>query len=100
MMLTRRRFLGSSGAGVLAFSAGCLPPAFQQLVYGAEVPPDALQQEARLKGVKNRLLGYPINMNTPSEEFFAWRAELLEAGIDHFAFNNGRHHIQRCRRQY
>ena len=88
MMLTRRRFLGSGGAGVLAISAGCLPSAFQQLVYGAEVPPDALQQKARLKGVKDRLLGYPINMNTPSEEFFAWRAELLEAGIDHFAFNN------------
>jgi histidine decarboxylase len=34
------------------------------------------------------VLGYPINMNEPPDEFFAWRAELLRAGIGGFAFNN------------
>jgi len=87
-MLTRRRFLGFSGAGMLALSAGCRPPGFQQRAYGAELSGDALQQQARLKRVKDRLLGYPINMNTPPEEFFAWRKELFRAGIDAFAFNN------------
>ena len=27
-------------------------------------------------------------MNDPADEFFAWRSELLKAGIDEFAFNN------------
>ncbi|MBT6157176.1 MAG: aminotransferase class V-fold PLP-dependent enzyme [Planctomycetaceae bacterium] len=87
-MVTRRRFLGFSGVGLLAISTGCHPPDLQQSVYGADVSDDALQQKARLKRLKNRLLGYPVNMNTPSEDFFAWRKELFEAGIDAFAFNN------------
>lgn len=87
-MLTRRRFLGFSGMGALALSAGCQPPGFQQSVYGADVSANALQQRGRLKRWKNRLLGYPINMNTPPEEFFQWRTELFKAGIDAFAFNN------------
>ncbi len=87
-MLTRRGFLGFSGMGLLAVSAGCQPPGLQQAVYGADVSADALQQRVKLKRWKNRLLGYPINMNTPPEEFFDWRAELFKAGIDAFAFNN------------
>jgi glutamate/tyrosine decarboxylase-like PLP-dependent enzyme len=87
-MLTRRRFLGYGGVGMLAFSRGCQPSIFQQSVYGAEVSADGLQDKARLKHVKNRMLGYPINMNTPPTEFFAWRKELFEAGIDAFAYNN------------
>jgi histidine decarboxylase len=87
-MLTRRRFLGSSGIGMLALSTGCQPPTLQQPLYGATISADALQQKVKLKRLKNRLLGYPVNMNTPSEEFFAWRAELFKAGIDAFAFNN------------
>lgn len=87
-MLTRRRFLGYGGIGMLTLSTGCQPPTFQQAVYGADVAPDALQHKATLIRVKNRLLGYPINMNTPPEEFFAWRKQLFEAGIDVFAYNN------------
>ena len=87
-MLTRRRFLGSSGIGMLALSTGCRLPTFQQSAYGVEVSTGALQQKSRLKRLKNRLLGYPVNMNTPPEEFFAWRKELFKAGIDEFAFNN------------
>lgn len=37
---------------------------------------------------RNRLLGYPINMTTPPEEFFAWRNELAAAGFNQFSFNN------------
>jgi glutamate/tyrosine decarboxylase-like PLP-dependent enzyme len=87
-MLTRRRFLGSSGIGMLALSTGCQLPAFQQSAYGAKVSAGALQQKSRLKRLKNRLLGFPVNMNTPPEDFFAWRKELFKAGIDEFAFNN------------
>jgi histidine decarboxylase len=87
-MFTRRGFLGFSGVGMLTISTGCQPPGFQQLVHAAGGSGDALQQQARLKRLKNCLLGYPINMNTPAEEFFAWRKELFKAGIDAFAFNN------------
>ena len=87
-MLTRRGFLGFGGIGALAISAGCQPPGLQQAVYGADIAVDSLQQRVELKRWKNRLLGYPINMNTPPEEFFDWRAELSKAGIDVFAFNN------------
>jgi histidine decarboxylase len=87
-MLTRRRFLGFAGIGTLALSAGCQPPGFQQSVYGADVLADTLRQKARRREQKSRLLGYPINMNVPSEEFYTWRKELFKAGINAFAFNN------------
>ncbi len=89
-MLSRRGFLGYGGVGLLTISAGCQPPALQRSAYGDDFPTltHNLAQKLRLKHLKNRLLGYPINMNTPSEEFFAWRSELLQAGIDEFAFNN------------
>lgn len=87
-MLSRRLFLGSSSLGALALSTGCPSPTVLCAAYGVEVPSDVLQQKARLKGLKDRLLGYPINMNTPSDGFFAWRAELLKSGINSFAYNN------------
>ena len=34
------------------------------------------------------MLGYPINMTTPPDEFFAWRNELAAVGFNQFAFNN------------
>lgn len=43
---------------------------------------------AGLPEQKNLMLGYPINMVTPPEEFFAWRRELARVGLDQFAFNN------------
>lgn len=87
-MLTRRRFLGGAGLGMLAVSGGCIPPGFRQPVYGADIGAEGLQALARQRRWKNRLLGYPINMNTPPEEFFAWREQLFQAGIGAFAFNN------------
>lgn len=87
-MLTRRCFLGYSGIGMLTLSTGCQPPTFEQPVYGADLSADSLQHKATLIRVKNRLLGYPINMNTPPDEFFSWRKQLFAAGIDAFAFNN------------
>ncbi len=89
-MLTRRGFLGLSGVGVLTLSTGCQPPALLPSAYGDDLstPALGLAQKARLKHLKDHLLGYPINMNTPSDEFFAWRSELFKAGIDAFAFNN------------
>jgi len=87
-MLSRRRFLGLGGLGMLALSSGCQPPGFPRSAYGADVSTSALRQKVRQRRLKNRVLGYPINMNDPSEEFFAWRAELFKAGIDAFAFNN------------
>lgn len=84
-MLTRRRFLESGGLGMLTFSVGCHLPAF---VLGGEISAATLRDRVELKRLKDRVLGYPINMNTPSEEFFAWRNKLLRAGIDAFAFNN------------
>jgi len=87
-MLTRRRFLGYGGMGMLTLSTGCQTAIFQESVYGADILADALQHKARLMRVKNRLLGYPINMNTPPDEFFAWRRQLFEDGIGAFAYNN------------
>ena len=87
-MLSRRRFLGSSGLGMLSIPAGCCLPAFQQLVRGEDVAGDMLDQLAGRRRFKDRMLGYPVNMNEPSAEFFAWREKLHDAGIDRFSFNN------------
>ncbi len=93
VMLTRRRFLGFSGIGMLTLAGGCQPASLAPSAYGEDLSTgtlqhDALQRLAQRKPLKNRLLGYPINMNTPAEEFFRWRAKLFATGIDEFAFNN------------
>jgi histidine decarboxylase len=89
-MLTRRGFFGFSGIGVLTLSAGCTPPAWQQSASADELSSSAtgLARKAHLQRSKNYLLGYPINMNTPADGFFRWRAELQKVGLDTFAFNN------------
>jgi glutamate/tyrosine decarboxylase-like PLP-dependent enzyme len=87
-MVTRRNFLRSSGLGMLAFSSLCQPPMFQPSALATDFPLDALQQKIRRKHLKDLMLGYPVNMNTPADAFFAWRRELFEAGIDMFAYNN------------
>lgn len=87
-MVSRRRFLGSTGLGMLACSTGFQLTKFQRSAEAFEAPMDRIQQKAQLKCQKHRLLGYPINMNTPSDEFFMWRRELCKAGIDCFSFNN------------
>jgi glutamate/tyrosine decarboxylase-like PLP-dependent enzyme len=91
MMLTRRRFLSYGGAGTVAIAAGCRPANLNlwrdrnETATANEPAPAELKKIAELK--KN-LLGYPINMNTPPEAFFAWRKQLNEAGIGMFSFNN------------
>ena len=87
-MLSRRQFLGSSSVGTLAAVGGCLPPLLQSAAPGAEWQDDGLQNLARQKASKDRVLGYPINMNRPPESFFEWRSELFNAGVGEFAFNN------------
>ena len=89
-MVTRREFLSISGLGLLAVSAGCQPPGISDSLYADDLPTGApsLRRLVRIKPLKNRMLGYPINMNRPPEEFFAWRSELLESGVGTFAFNN------------
>jgi len=81
-VVTRRLFLGSAGAGAAVLADLCKPPAWAQAAGGG------LAEKARLKPLKRRVLGYPINMNTPSDDFFAWRHELFDVGVNAFAFNN------------
>ena len=90
-MLTRRRFLGYGGAGVLALTAGCRPQNINGLLNQEAASSNlnlSLADRKKLKKLKNLLLGYPINMNTPSEDFFAWRQQLLDVGVGTFAYNN------------
>lgn len=90
-MLTRRRFLSYGGTGILAISTGCRPQHFNDWFNQETVASNAnvsLADKARLAKLKNLFLGYPLNMNTPSPEFFAWRQQLLESGIGTFAYNN------------
>jgi glutamate/tyrosine decarboxylase-like PLP-dependent enzyme len=90
-MLTRRRFLSYSGAGILAVTAGCRPANLNWLPNQEETSSNinlSLADKAKLTKLKNLLLGYPINMNTPPEEFFVWRQQLLNVGIGTFAYNN------------
>lgn len=89
-MLTRRRFLGYGAAGLLAASSGGCKP-HHLLLSQNEVEAQSvlsLTDKAKLATQKNRLLGYPVNMNTPPEEFFDWRRQLLDAGIGAFPYNN------------
>ena len=48
----------------------------------------AMGAQGSVQHRKHHLLGYPINMNRPPDEFFDWRSELLKVGINGFAFNN------------
>lgn len=91
-MLTRRRFLGYGAAGFLALGGGGCRP--QNLEWLLDQPKQAatlnrsLAEKSEHAKLKNRLLGYPINMAYPPEEFFQWRKELNDAGIGQFAYNN------------
>lgn len=90
-MLTRRRFLGQTALGMLALAGGCTPAAVVRLRdAGPIVRADtaALSAKASRIGLRDRVLGYPINMSMPSEDFVAWRRQLAGAGIGQFAYNN------------
>ena len=71
-MVSRRRFLGAGGFGMLALSAGLQSTAPLDSALGQDLSADKLQRKAMLKPLKDRLLGYPINMNDPPEDFFRW----------------------------
>lgn len=90
-MLTRRRFLGYGAAGLVAASVGCRPQNDARFSESSQFTTDAspsLADREKDARFKNRFLGYPVNMNTPPEAFFAWRRHLAGAGIDVFAYNN------------
>lgn len=90
-MLTRRRFLGYSVAGMISAAAGCQPTNIKQ-ISDQKVSPfkssPLLDGKADLVDQKSLFLGYPLNMNTPPEAFFAWRKQLEAVGIGDFGFNN------------
>jgi histidine decarboxylase len=89
-MWSRRGFLESAGLGLAAAagaargvgagrsSAAAADAAMEHIVAG----------QGRLRAAKRRMLGFPINMNAPPAEFFAWRRQLCAAGVNAFAYNN------------
>ena len=90
-MQTRHRFLGSSDTSISSVSANCKPHDQNWFLNQEKTPSNtelSLATKARLGNQKNLFLGYPINMNTPVEEFFTWRRQLHKAGIGSLAFNN------------
>jgi glutamate/tyrosine decarboxylase-like PLP-dependent enzyme len=89
MLMNRRQFLSISGA--TACMAACSPQALatQTLTRAPQQnAATALKAMRHLSQQRSRLLGYPINMTTPPDEFFAWRNELAAVGFNQFAFNN------------
>jgi histidine decarboxylase len=89
MHISRRNFLGLSGAA--AFAA-CTPAAFAaqpllNVLPDTFVPSDLKGLQA-LARQRTRMLGYPVNMNIPPAAFFEWRQKLHEAGLNQFHFNN------------
>jgi len=86
-MLTRRRFLSFAGAGIIAINADCSPANLNWLP-NQKNKTLSLADHLKIKKFKSLLLGYPINMNTPTEDFFLWRQQLLNAGIGTFSYNN------------
>lgn len=89
MLMNRRQFLSMTGATALV--AVCSPQALtaQPLAHHPQQQASAtLKAMQDLGQQKNKLLGYPINMMTLPEEFFAWRNELATVGFNQFSFNN------------
>lgn len=90
-MLTRRRFLGYTATSMLAAASGCRPQGQDWLLHQeseSSKNSSLLSDKVELAGQRNRMLGYPVNMKTPPEEFFAWRRQLNEVGIGAFNYNN------------
>ena len=88
-MLNRRSLLKCVGGAAL--TAQCYPKGvFARSLFESQSRPfpELLSGYHRIKDAKDFMIGYPINMVTPSSDFFTWRRELFEAGIDQFAFNN------------
>ncbi|SFI38788.1 pyridoxal-dependent decarboxylase [Nitrosomonas sp. Nm34] len=89
MLMNRRQSLGLSGP--TALMATCYPnitPGHALLSHPQQPSAELLKSMKELPKQKNMLLGYPLNMATPPEEFFVWRKELFSAGLNQFGFNN------------
>lgn len=90
MLLSRRKFLGL--AGTTALVATCSPnalpdhPLFNKSL--GTPPTDSLKGLQEFLPKRDQLLGYPINMNIPPKEFFTWRKQLFNVGLNQFGFNN------------
>ena len=90
-MVSRRQFLGHSLAGMISVAAGCRPANFSGFPADINNSYDQrsfIESKRGLVGRQNYFLGYPINMSTPSEEYFAWREELRKVGIGTISYNN------------
>lgn len=90
-MLSRRHFFtGASGLALAAVT--CQPPeqALQQFLGHSRALAGSAEPvlNKHLLAIQNQLLGYPVNMTTPSQDFFDWRKELFQSGIGMFSFNN------------
>ncbi len=90
-MQTNHPFFDYSDTSELSAKAECKPHHQNWLLIQKEKPLNndlSLAAKAKLGHQKKLFLGYPVNMNTPGEDFFSWRRQLQEAGIGSFAFNN------------
>lgn len=89
MLMNRRQFLGLTGTTALV--ATCVPHGIlgQTLLHRPQHASAAMLTDMHgLPQQQNMLLGYPLNMTTPPEEFFAWRKQLFDVGLNQFGFNN------------
>lgn len=89
-MLSRRRFLGYGAIGMAVAASGCRPGGAFSQSPGIPAPSfnPMIDQKRSLALKKQYFLGYPLNMNTPPDDFFTWRKELQSIGIGDFGFNN------------
>lgn len=89
IQFTRRRFLAISGAGLAVGVTGCRPFMTDEWQISDNTGNlSGSTHKAAIARNKQLFLGFPINMATPPSEFFSWRKELFETGINQFAFNN------------
>ena len=90
MIISRRNFLGLTGASALV--ATCSPNAFSAQPLLNALPdtfaPTDLKGLQALARQRAFILGYPINLNLPPEAFFNWRQKLYGTGLNQFGFNN------------
>ncbi|GJL75243.1 pyridoxal-dependent decarboxylase [Nitrosomonas sp.] len=90
MFITRRKFLGLTGAATLI--ATCSPNALTGQTLPNELPDYAVSSDLKrlyaLTRQRTSMLGYPINMNYPPAAFFDWRQKLDAAGLNKFSFNS------------
>ncbi|MCS7305826.1 MAG: aminotransferase class V-fold PLP-dependent enzyme [Thermoguttaceae bacterium] len=86
-LISRRGFLRLAGVGAVGVS--CYPGDFG--FTGLAAAQTSLPDLRSLWGAPdkaNLMLGYPINMNLPPDEFFQWRKQLFDTGVDQISFNN------------